>query len=112
MGFKVNLKGVNKKLSKAAQLNGRRALANQAHADMNPFVPKKDNSLRQASFAAYDGSYVRYQMPYAAAQFRGRRGGVKFSRYSEPGTGPGWDLKAESKYKASWKKAYLKGAGY
>lgn len=106
MGVKVELGGVRDKISPQAMKRGRYALANQAMADMNPFVPKKNNILRQSAHVKSDGSAILYETKYARKQFY-----LNGKKYSTPGTGPRWDLKAKSLYMPSWKKAYLKGAG-
>jgi hypothetical protein len=49
MGVEVNIKGVRAKLSPEAMKRGRYALGNQAMADMNPFVPRKSNTLRTSA---------------------------------------------------------------
>lgn len=106
MGVKVELGGVRDKISPQAMNRGRYALANQAMADMNPFVPKKNNILRQSTHVKSDGSAILYETKYARKQFY-----LNGKKYTTPGTGPRWDLKAKSLYMPSWKKAYLKGAG-
>jgi len=102
MSIKVNLDGVRAKVSPQAMKRGRYALANQAMADMNSFVPKKNNILRQSAHIKSDGSAILYETKYARRQFY--LNGKKY-------TTPGWDLKAKSLYMPSWKKVYLKGAG-
>ncbi len=106
MGVKVELIGIRAKVSPQAVKWSRYALANQAMTDMNPFVPKKNNILRQSSHVKSDGSAILYETKYARKQFY-----LNGKKYSTPGTGPRWDLKAKSLYMPSWKKAYLKGAG-
>ncbi|MBL5010076.1 minor capsid protein [Enterococcus lactis] len=49
---------------------------------------------------------ILYETKYARRQFY-----LNGKKYTTPGTGPRWDLKAKSLYMPSWKKAYLKGAG-
>ena len=44
----IDLDGVRKKISDEAILNGRRAFANQAMADMDPFVPMQNGILRMS----------------------------------------------------------------
>ncbi|MGM0169834.1 hypothetical protein IGI39_003995 [Enterococcus sp. AZ135] len=109
---KVDVEGIRAKLSPQAMIEGRRALANQMLADMHPFVPKKDNHLRQAVSIARDGSEIIYSMPYAKAQFYGTNGKTVFRNYSTPGTGKRWDLQAKGLYMASWERAFLRGAGF
>lgn len=108
----VNLKGVRQKLSQQSQLQGRRALANQALADMNQFVPMKENILRQTGTIDIDGTGINYNTPYAKAQFYGRvgKGGYPVRNYTTPGTGPRWDNKAKAIYMRDWLNAFVKGA--
>lgn len=110
--IKVDVDGVRTKLSPQAMMEGRRALANQMLADMNPFVPKKNNSLRQAVSMARDGSEIIYSMPYAKAQYYGTNGKAVFKKYSTPGTGKRWDLQAKGLHISSWERAFLRGAGF
>ncbi|MFK4904202.1 minor capsid protein [Lactococcus petauri] len=104
MAIKVDLKGANRKLSKPNLERGLYAMTNQAMADMNPFVPFKEGELRQKVHAS-KGS-VFYESKHAKRQFylRGRK-------YTTPGTGSRWDLKAKSRFRGSLPKAFKKGAG-
>lgn len=106
MGVEVNIKGVRAKLSPEAMKRGRYALGNQAMADMNPFVPRKSNTLRATAHLKNDGSAILYETKYAKRQFY-----LRGKNYSTPGTGPRWDLKAKRLYGKSWKRAFLRGAG-
>ncbi|MGL9893490.1 minor capsid protein [Enterococcus mundtii] len=106
MGIKVDLTGVKGKVSPEAMKSGRYALANQAMADMNQFVPKKDSNLRQSAHLNNSGSAIVYETKYAQRQFY-----LNGKKYTTPGTGPRWDLKAKGAYMNSWKRAFLKGAG-
>ena len=108
----VNLNGVYKKLSPDSQKRGQHALAIQMLADMNQFVPKLSNTLRTTGHVSGDDSNLIWDTKYAEAQFYGTNGKAVFSNYSTPGTGKRWDLKAKGSYMDSWKRAYLKGAGY
>lgn len=104
----IDLSGVRKKLDANSLERGRYALANQAHADMDQFVPKSSGggSLRTASNVTREGSVI-YNMPYARKQFYAPGGW----NYSTPGTGPRWDLKAKSLFLSDWIYAFTKGAG-
>lgn len=103
----INLDGVKKKLSESAMKRGQYALANQALADMNQFVPMDENILRQSATIDIDGSAVNYNMPYAAKLFW-----MYMYNYTTPGTGPRWDLKAKSVFMSDWINAYTKGADW
>src|SRR5690625_5052883 len=72
-------------------------MANQVHADMNPYVPMLTGDLRNQSTIATDGKSIYYNVPYARYQFY-----IQHSRYTTPGTGPRWDLKAKAIHGASW----------
>lgn len=110
----INITGVQRKLSPQAQQQGQRALANQALADMNQFVPMDDGILRQSATVDIDGSAVNYNTPYAKAQFYGRvgKGGYPVHNYTTPGTGPRWDEKANSIHMKDWIDAFKKGADW
>lgn len=106
----IELEGVKKKLSAENFKRGKHALALQAMEDMNQFVPYKKGPLRSKTHVDSDNSII-YQAPYAKAQFYGSNGKATFSKYSTPGTGKRWDLKAKSMFMDSWKKAFKDGAG-
>lgn len=106
MGVEVNIKGVRAKVSPEAMKRGRYAFGNQAMADMNPFVPKKENILRSTAHLRNDGSAILYETKYAKRQFY-----LRGKKYTTPGTGPRWDLKAKSLHGKTWKRAFLRGAG-
>jgi hypothetical protein len=111
--IKVDLKGVERKLSAQNLRRGKLAMSNQMLLDMKRFVPKRDGNLRASGHAKVDA--VKYTEVYARAQFYGasyKKGtSYTFKRYSEPGTGKRWDLKAKAKYFGSWKDVFAKGAG-
>lgn len=103
----VDLGGVRKKLSPQAQQRGQYALANQAMADMNQFVPMDEGILRMSASIDVDGSHVNYNMPYAAEMFY-----MPKYNYTTPGTGPRWDNKAKGMFMSDWIKAFSGGAGW
>ncbi|PKG30855.1 minor capsid protein [Cytobacillus horneckiae] len=107
MGVTVNLSGVRSKLSPSAQRNGRRALANQAAADMNPFIPMDEGNLRQAQSIDVDGGGIAYHQKYAARLFY-----MYMHNYTTPGTGPRWDMKAKGLHMNDWTNAFIKGADW
>lgn len=113
MGVKVDVGGIRKKISPEAMKRGRYALGNQAMADMNRYVPKRSGggALRGSAHLNGDHSKIIYQTPYAKVQYYGTNGKAVFRKYSTPGTGKRWDLKANSIHGANWKKAFLRGAG-
>lgn len=108
----VVLDGARSKLSEAAFARGRYAMGNQMIADMNPYVPMKDNILRVTVHLSGDSRQIIYNTPYAKPQFYGMNGKAVFRKYSTPGTGKRWDLKAKSLHLPAWKRAFMKGAGY
>ncbi|GGB26821.1 hypothetical protein GCM10011409_00180 [Lentibacillus populi] len=101
----INLSGVRKKLSQGNVNRGRYALANQALADMNQFVPMDEGILRQTATIDIDGSGINYNTPYARRMFY-----MYMYNYTTPGTGPRWDNKAKAIYMRDWLNAFLKGA--
>ena len=106
MGVKVEISGVRAKVSEKAFENGRFALGNQMMSDMDPFVPRKDGTLRQSVHLSSNAKEIIYQTPYAARQFY-----QQAYNYSTPGTGSRWDLKAQGMFMSAWVKAFTKGMG-
>ncbi|MGX7232455.1 minor capsid protein [Enterococcus italicus] len=113
MGVSVNvdLSGVKAKLSTQAVNRGRYAMANQMLSDMTPFVPRKEGSLRSTGSVDAQGESLSWHTQYGKAQFYGTNGKATFKKYSTPGTGKRWDLKAKGIYMDAWKREFLKGAG-
>ncbi|WP_193064909.1 minor capsid protein [Oceanobacillus oncorhynchi] len=99
----INLDGAKRKLSQQSVQRGQYALGNQAMADMNRFVPKKDNILRET--AHFDGDNIIYNQPYAGRMFY-----MYMYNYTTPGTGPRWDNKASAIHMKDWMNAFIKGA--
>lgn len=112
MKVDINLDAVFAKMSDDNIQRGRQALANQALADMNQFVPMKEGILRMSATIDIDGGAINYNMPYAAAQFYGFIRGGRVYNYTTPGTSRRWDLRGKARYMKDWEKAYLKGAGW
>lgn len=104
----INLGRAYKKLSTQATTQGRRAVANQALADMNQFVPMKEGTLRMTGTIDLDATAVNYNTPYARRHFYAPGGW----NYTTPGTGPRWDLKAKGMFMNDWVEAFKKGAGW
>ena len=67
VSVKINLKGIENKVSPTALAKGKLAMANQMLTDMSPFVPRKSGDLSGSGQATKDG--VRYPGPYARANF-------------------------------------------
>ena len=103
----VDFSGVRRKISRQAHQHGQYAVANQALADMNQFVPKKEGVLRMTGHIEGMGEYAVWNTPYAARMFY-----MMMYNYTTPGTGPRWDNKAKALFMSDWIKAYMKGAGY
>jgi|SRR5690625_507003 len=92
----VDVKRIPPKINNAVD-RAQMILINQAHADMNQFVPFKYGPLRNTSYITLDNKSIIYTVPYARIQFY-----TQFSNYTTPGTGPRWDLKAKAIHGASW----------
>ncbi|GAE32445.1 minor capsid protein [Alkalihalobacillus hemicellulosilyticus] len=107
MRLDINLQGARRKLSDQAVIRGRRASANQAAADMNPFIPFKEGPLRQQMTVASDGSSINYHAKYAGVLFY-----MQMYNYTTPGTGPRWDMKAKPIFISDWINAFKRGAGW
>lgn len=103
----VDLGGAYVKLSKRAEQRGQYALANQALADMNQFVPMDEGILRMSATIDIDGSAINYNTPYAADLFYMHK-----YNYTTPGTGPRWDNKAKGMFMRDWVDAFIKGADW
>lgn len=103
----INLSGVRAKLSEGNVQRGRYALANQALADMNQFVPMKEGILRQSATIDIDGTAINYNTPYAKRMFY-----MPMRNYTTPGTGPRWDMKAKRIFMSDWINAFTKGADW
>lgn len=104
---KVDIRRIEEKFSERNYRRGRYALANQMLADMNQYVPFKEGGLRQATSINIDASAVNYHQKYARKQFYGQH-----KNYTTPGTGPRWDLKAESNHGKAWINAFARGAEF
>ena len=113
----IKLDVARRKLSAGNAKRGNYALANQALADMNQFVPMLAGDLRSSATIGIDGNSINYNTPYAKAHFYGSRTTkdgkkIPFVNYSTPGTGPRWDLKAKSVFMSDWINAFTKGADW
>lgn len=113
VSVKVDLKGIEKKVSPTALAKGKLAIANQMLTDFTPFVPRKSGELSGSGQATKDG--VKYPGPYARAQFYGSSYNkvrtFVFKKYTTPGTGKRWDLKAEALHSSEWGKVGLRAMG-
>lgn len=110
---KVDLKGIEKKVSPTALAKGKLAIASQMKLDMMPFIPRKSGELSASGQVSKDG--VRYPGPYARAQFYGssynKHRSFVFKRYTTPGTGKRWDKKATALHVKDWGKVGLEAMG-
>ena len=112
VSIKIDLKGVEKKVSPENFAKGKLAIANQAMLDMDPFVPKRKGILRASGHVRKDS--IVYAQPYARIVYYGRKRKGFFSdkqrkfffankerllsQKPTPGTGPRWDKKAVPLY--------------
>lgn len=109
LSVKIDLTGVQKKLSQEAFDRGRFLMANKSLADMNEnFVPEKDGDLRQSGQVSADGKQLIWYSPYARRHFYAPGGW----NYTTPGTGPRWDEKAKGIFLSDWVETFKKGAGF
>lgn len=118
-----------KKTSKANMERSKQVMLNQMLADMNNYVPLRDNGLRSSGHV--QGDDLVWATPYAKAQFYGikkRKGFVTDKQrrwffwakkqgfitkgYTTAGTGPHWDKVAEGVHKESWKRVWMTEAGF
>lgn len=103
----IDLKVPRQKLSQQNINRAKYALANQALADMNQFVPADEFVLRQTGRVSGDAEEVIWDMPYAARMFY-----MMMRNYTTPGTGPRWDNKAKAIYMNNWLNVFKRGAGW
>nr|DAR77056.1 MAG TPA: Minor capsid protein [Caudoviricetes sp.] len=100
----VDLGRINKKFGPNAKKVAEYAIANQAMLDMERFVPLRGGDLRGSGHVS--GNQIAYNTVYARAQFYGssynKHRSFTFSKYTTPGTGPRWDLKAKGMYGDKW----------
>lgn len=111
VGVKINFEGVYRKLSPENLKRGKFATANQMLADMNKFVPARDYTLKNSGHVNNTNDEIIWNTPYSRAQFYGNNGKAVFRKYTTPGTGSRWDLKASSLFMKSWTNAFVRGAG-
>lgn len=104
----VDLDGITKKFSPAAVRAGQIAMANQIMLDTNDYVPKKDGDLRASAYVGSQGETVSWNTVYARAQFHGTNGIVNFRKYTTPGTGRNWFVKAKNKHLDKWEEVAIK----
>ena len=123
---KVNLKGIERKVTPMGLARAKEAVASQMVMDMERFIPRRFGELR-ANLTKANGKIV-YNAPYARIQFYGKKRKGFFSKKQRkfffankeellkykkaPGTGPRWDKKASALYSKNWeqvaKRALLK----
>jgi|SRR5690625_8703 len=103
----IDLNRAKVKMSQQSVQRGRYALANQAMADMNQFVPMDEGTLRQTASVDVTGEAISYNTPYARRLFY-----MPMYNYTTPGTGPRWDMKAKRIFMSDWIRAFTKGADW
>lgn len=113
VSVKIDLKGIEKKVSSSALAKGKLAIANQMKTDMTPFIPIKSGDLRGSAQVLRDS--IRYPGPYARAQFYGgaynKKRSWRWVKGKRPGTGPRWDKKASALHVKDWGKTGLRAMG-
>lgn len=113
VSVKIDLKGIEKKVSPTALAKGKLAIASQMLTDMSSFIPRDSGELSGSGQATRNG--VKYPGPYARAQFYGssynKNKSFVFKKYTTPGTGKRWDLKALALHSANWGKVGLRAMG-
>lgn len=107
---KIDLHGVESKLSKKEFDAGRYAMANQMLSDMDKFIPLDTGNLRTTGTISGNGKTIMWTTPYAKAQFYGTNGRAVFRRYTTLGTGKRWDEVAKGIYMNEWIRAFVGGA--
>lgn len=107
----VDLGGVTKKVSPQTVRRGRQAMANQMLLDTTNFVPMRDGTLRASASIGLQGETISWNTVYARAHFYGTNGIVTFRKYTTPGTGKNWFVKARNKHLNEWKDVAVKAMG-
>lgn len=106
------------KIKKGCEL-AEKAVAEQIINDSDQFVPRLEGDLRSFTRPITEGgnTFVVYDSPYALYQWFGVRadGTHAVAKYTTPGTGTQWILKAEERYRNDWlkiaQKEFAKGVG-
>lgn len=125
VNVKIDLSGIEKKVSPENFAKGQLAIAEQMVLDMERFVPKRNGELR-SKVDVRKGSIV-YKQPYARLLFYGKKRKGFFSEKQRrfffankkrllsqkptPGTGPRWDKKAAALHSKKWGDVGLKAMG-
>lgn len=110
----VDLSGFKRKVSRQSLINARKAMANDALAAMDKYVPYLEGNLSKGTSINADGSQIWYTMPYAKAQFYGVVNGYKITHWTtatHPKATKRWDLamKNNSDDMDKVKDAFIKG---
>ena len=112
----IDLSGATKKVSQASERKARLEIADQILSDMEPYVPLLNDPLRTSGHVEGDGSRIVYNTPYARAQFYGgaynKYRSFSFGKYTTPGTGKRWDLKASANHGNKWAEIGLRAMGF
>lgn len=112
----IDLSRATKKVSQASERKARLEIADQILSDMEPYVPLLNDPLRTSGHVVGDGSKIIYNTPYARAQFYGgaynKYRSFSFSKYTTPGTGKRWDLKASANHGNKWAEVGLRAMGF
>lgn len=114
MAFDVNLNLSNFEKLPDRFDSGEKLATNQTLTEMQQFVPKRTNALRESATLSISGHTVVYHAPYAKAQFYGVINGhpVNPDNYHTDGTSKRWDLrvKGDSQKMANIEKAFVEGS--
>ncbi len=113
MGVRVSVNWTGARAIPSRLDEGLNMAANQALANMEQFVPKSENYLRDSGHVS--GHSIIYKTPYAKAQFYGLIGGkYRVHHYTTPGTSRRWDLrlKGNQQLMKTVTHAFAKGAGF
>ena len=112
---KIDLKGVEKKVSPQNLAKGRLAVANQMLLDMDRFVPKRKGILRASGHVRQDAvDYGKKRKGFFSEKQRKFFFANKeklLSQKPTPGTGPRWDKKASALYAKNWAEVGAKAMG-
>ncbi|HFR3749372.1 minor capsid protein [Streptococcus suis] len=104
----VDLKGYDRKLSKANFQKGQFTMANQMLADMTPFVPFEEGALSGSGMVESNGEILSWDTPYAKRWFFND---ANFQTTFHPQATSRWDLAAQGMYGNTWPDKFVEGAG-
>ena len=122
---KIDLKGLERKVTPMGLARAKEAVTNQMIMDMHRCVPRRSGELG-GNLTKTNGKIV-YNVPYARMQYYGKKrkrfmsdkqrkfffaNKEELLKYKKaPGTGPRWDKKASALYSKDWEQVAKRALG-